>query len=186
MNQASNLNGEAAAFARLLSGVYARDADGRTPLADAELARRLAASVPAEIALADWAAVRLADAESLSPIQHGVLATTESIISVLLSRPAFDPKLAGLILPVRGVLAAAALPANGWITNPQHPARAVLAALYGIACGWQPEPGLAAWKAPSAPAATGRHWPSTSRHGWPPNGHALKNWNAGCWMPRPA
>lgn len=164
MNQASNLNGEAAAFARLLSGVYARDAEARAPLADAELARRLAAPVPADIALADWAAVRLADDESLSAIQHGVLATTESIVSVLLSRPAFDPKLAGLILPVRGVLAAAALPADGWITNPQHPARAVLTSLYGIACGWQPEPGLAATREQMArwlesTVSSGGNWP---------------------------
>lgn len=136
----------AAALARLIAAVYSVPGSdpGRKALVDSDLAQRLRAPVTAEMSLADWALVRLAADETLSSYQYGMLDTAERVVTGFLSTPAFHPQLAITITTLRGIFVGAALPADGWLTNPQHPARQVLSLLYALACGWQPESGAAA------------------------------------------
>lgn len=137
---------QAAALARLLAATHAvpGDSEGRKALPDAELAKRLRVPVSAELPLADWAVVRLAPEETLTAYQYGMLHCSERVLSAVLAAPAFHPQLAADIAGLRGLFAAAALPADGWLTNPAHAARTVLTVLQEIACGWQPELGSAA------------------------------------------
>lgn len=136
----------AADMARLVAAAHTvpGDSQGRHPLPDAVLAERLCMPVSPELPLADWAAVRLAPEETLTAYQYGMLHCVEQVLALVLAAPAFHPQLAADIAGWRGLFAAAALPADGWLSNPQHGARRLLAALQEIACGWQPELGAAA------------------------------------------
>lgn len=133
----------AGALASLVTGTCTvpGDSAGRKALTDAEFAARLGVPVSAELPIADWALVRLAPEETLTPYQYGMSETVEHVLSALLANPAFHPQLGAQVATLRGVFVAAALPADGWLTNPRHGARPVLATLYEIACGWQPELG---------------------------------------------
>lgn len=138
--------GQAAAFAHMLAAGYTVPVEpgNRRTLADAELAARLAVPVSRELALADWALVRLSAGETLSAYQYGMLDAVEQILGRFYSATAFHPQLADTLAMHRGLFAAQALAADGWITNPQHPARHLLATFYRMACGWHPELGPAA------------------------------------------
>lgn len=139
----ADVAGSAAAFAHLLTAAYptAAGPGNRRTLSDAELATHLAASVIEDVGLADWVLLRLADGERLSPYQYGMLDAVDSILGKVFALPAFHPQLAAALRPHRGALAAQALTADGWVTNPRHPARRLLAALYTLACGWHPDHG---------------------------------------------
>lgn len=132
---------DAATLARLIVATCTvpGDSAGRKALTDTEFAQRLCVPVSTGLQLADWALVRVAPEETLTPYQYGMIDTAERVLGTFLASPAFHPLLASTIASMRGVFAAAALPADGWLTNPQHPARKVLTALYDAACGWQPE-----------------------------------------------
>lgn len=172
----------AAEVARLVAATHTVPGDsleaGRHPLSDTALAERLRMPVSPELPLADWAMVRLAPEETLTAYQYGMLHCVEQVLAQVLAAPAFHPQLAADIAGWRGVFAAAALPADGWLSNPQHGVRRLLAALQEIACGWQPELGAAAtavrqqiqgWLAEHASAAKG--WDDTVK--------AILIWQAG-------
>lgn len=147
---------QAAAFARMLAAGYTVPVEpgNRRTLADADLATRLAVAVSRELALADWALVRLSAAETLSAYQYGMLDAVEQILGRFFAAPAFHPQFADVLATHRGLFAAQALAADGWVTNPQHPARRLLANFYRMACGWHPELGPAA----DATRAQARQW----------------------------
>lgn len=136
----------AAAFAGMLGTAYRvpLDASGRRTLPDRELVQRLQVPVSTEISLTDWAMMRLAADETLSAYQFGVLDIAEKCLSLALAPPALHPQFAAALQQYRSLFAAAAIPADGWITNPQHPARALLPLLYSAGLGWQPELGTTA------------------------------------------
>ncbi len=137
---------QAAAFARMLAAGYTVPVEpgNRRTLADADLAARLGVAVSRELSLADWALVRLSATETLSAYQYGMLDAVEQILGRFLAAPAFHPQLADAIAAHRGVFAAQALAADGWVTNPQHAAHRLLGTFYSLACGWHPELGPAA------------------------------------------
>lgn len=137
---------QAAALASLLAAAYRLpvEASGRRQMGDAEVIERVALTVSPEFGLADWALMRLAPDETLTPAQYGFLDATERILRRLTAMPHCHPQYATLLMQYRGTFAAAAIPADGWITNPQHPARRMLAALHTIGLGWHPELATAA------------------------------------------
>lgn len=137
--------GEAAAFANLVSATFRLAATpGMRVITDGELRTLLATPLPATADLAETVRNRLAAGETLSAYQYGMLNAVDRIFDKFFALPAFHPQLADLLREYRGGLAAQALPADGWVTSPQHPARQLLDALYALACSWQPETGAAA------------------------------------------
>lgn len=136
----------ASAFANMLSAAYRVpvEGEGRRALTDKELAQRASVAVSIEFRLADWAMMRLAEDETLTPYQYGMLDVTEKILAQIITPPALHPQFAAAVLQFRGLFAAAAMPADGWITNPAHPARQLLMLAYQYGAGWQPELGTAA------------------------------------------
>jgi hypothetical protein len=136
----------AAAFANMLNTAYRVPIDGagRRALTDKELMQRVSGAVSIEFRIADWAVMRLAGDEILTPYQYGMLDVTEKMLAHLAALPITHPQFAASILQYRGLFAAAAMPADGWITNPQHPARQLLSVAFQTGTGWQPELGTAA------------------------------------------
>lgn len=139
---------EAAAWARLLAGAYEvpLDPTGRLALTDAVFASRLTMPVSAEFRLADWMLMRLAPEETLSPFQYGVLDTTEQILTAIVEESRLSAAIGDLICRQRTLFAAAATSPEGWVTNPHHPARELLANVFQAAIGWHPELGAGAGK----------------------------------------
>ncbi|MFP5440265.1 MAG: DUF1631 family protein [Gammaproteobacteria bacterium] len=136
---------DAAALANLVTAAFRLPAaPGQRPITDSELRKLLVAPLPAAAGLADTVCSRLATGETLSGYQYGMLAVVDRILGRFYALPAFHPQLAGLLREYRCGLAMQALPADGWITNPRHPARQLLEALYALACSWQPESGAVA------------------------------------------
>jgi len=136
----------AAAFANMLSAAYRVpvEGEGRRALTDKELVQRISVAVSIEFRLADWAMMRLANDETLTPYQYGMLDVIEKILAQVLAPPALHPQFAAAVLQYRGLFAAAAMPADGWVTNAAHPARQMLALAHQAGAGWQPELGTAA------------------------------------------
>lgn len=134
---------EAGSFARLLTGIYESAVDpALSQLPDPELADRLVHPPPPDDSpLCEWAGKRLRPGERLTPCQQGVLDAVERLLQSLWSPPVYDPALLHLLRPARAALACAAMSADGWITNPAHPVRRILALFHEIACGWHPDPG---------------------------------------------
>lgn len=161
---------DAGTLARLLTGIYESGVDAaRAPLPDTELAARLALPPPPDdTPLLEWAARRLRPDERLTPCQQGILDSVDQLMQALWAPPVYDPTLVRLLRPARASLAGAAMSADGWITNPVHPARRVLQLLHEVACGWQPE------QAPQGTKEQLSVWIDSIRHAATPDWHALE------------
>ncbi len=134
-----------AALAELLTACYPQPAEtaGRTPDI-AVIMARLAAPLSTTQSLLDAVRSQLPAGSTLSSVQAGLIDVVDRALEKLFALPAFHEQLISAWRPYRGALATSALDEDGWLTNHQHPLRRLLAALYALACGWQPETGSSA------------------------------------------
>lgn len=135
----------AAALAELLVACYPQPAGTGERTPDIiTVTTRLATPLAPSQSLVDGLRQQLPAGNALSPVQYGLVDVVDRVLAKLFALPAFHSQLVAAWLPYRGALAIPALGDDGWLTHHQHPVRRLLAALYALACGWQPENGSSA------------------------------------------